>query len=121
MTVAMIHPKLISRLSGFFPALVTIQAKTVALDDYGQETETWADVSGWQAITCAKSPLSASERQAAGYTATDRVWAVLLAGAYPTITTRNRATIDNETFDIDSVEVDQTGTLTRLRVRQITI
>lgn len=119
MTVAIVHPRLPLKLLGFFPALVTIQAKTIALDVYGQETETWADVSGWQSIKCAKAPLSASERQAAQFTVTDRAWSVLLAGSYPTITTRHRAVINVEMFDIDAVEVDQVGVLTRLRIRAI--
>lgn len=121
MTAAIISPRLLTRMPGFFPSRATIQAKPSppTLDEYGQETETWADVSGLQNIACAKAPLSAFERQAAGYTTTDRVWHVLLSGAYPAITTRHRAVIDIEAFDIDAVEVDQSSTLTRLRVRQI--
>lgn len=122
MTVPLVHPRLLSDIgrSGFFPSSCTVQAKTTSADAYGEEQETWVDVSGLQAIDCVKAPLSAMERQAAGYTATDRVWNVLLKGAYPQITTRHRSVVDGEVFDIDAVETDQTGTLTRLQVRQIT-
>ena len=121
MTVPIIHPQMLSRLPGFFAAQVTIQGKSVVRDGYGQEIETWTDVSGWEEIKAAKAPLTANERQALRYTATDRVWHLLLAGAYPEITTSHRAAADTEVFDIDAVETDQTGSVTRLRVRQITI
>lgn len=121
MTVAIVHPRMLSKLPGFFPASVAIQAKTATLDGYGQEVESWATVSDWSAIDATKAPLTAMERQAAKYTATDVAWHVLLAGPYPTITTAHRAVIDGDTFDIDASETDQTGSITRLRIRQITI
>jgi hypothetical protein len=121
-TVPLVHPGLTASLgrSGFFPSSCTIEAATATSDGFGQEQETWEAVSGLQAIGCAKAPLSAIERQAAGYTATDRVWHVLLKGAYPQIATAHRAVVDGETYDIDAAETDQTGPLTRLRVRQVT-
>jgi head-tail adaptor len=103
----------------YFPSLATIQAKTVTRAPSGQEIEAWADVGGLVGISAAKAPLTAIEQQAAGYTATDQAWHVLLKGAYPTITTRHRAVIDGVTHDIDAVETDQTGTVTRLRVRTV--
>ena len=121
MTVPIIHSRMLSRLPGFFAAQVTIQGKSVVRDGYGQEIETWTDVSGWQGIRAAKAPLTANERQALRYTATDRVWHLLLAGAYPEITTSHRAVIGTDVFDIDAAETDQSGSVTRLRVRQITI
>ena len=117
MTVPVIHPRLLSKIGAFFPSTARIQAKTVVLDDYGQEQETWADVA---MMPAAKAPLSAEERQAAGYTATDRAWTVLLQGTIPLVTTRHRVRVDNETFDVDAVETDQTTNVTRLRVRQVT-
>lgn len=102
------------------PSLATIEAKAVALDAYGQEIESWAAVPGLQMLGCAKAALSAEERQAAHYTATDQAWHVLLAGAYPAITTVHRAVVDGEAFDIDAREIDQAGTITRLRVRLVT-
>lgn len=121
MTVPIIHSRMLSRLPGFFAAQVTIQGKSVVSDGYGEDIETWTDVSGWQEIKAAKAPLTASERQATKYTATDRVWHVLLAGPYPAITTSHRAVIGTDVFDIDAAETDQSGSVTRLRVRQITI
>jgi head-tail adaptor len=103
----------------YFPSLATIQAKTVTRAPSGQEIEAWADVGGLVGISAAKAPLTAIERQAAGYTATDQAWHVLLKGAYPTTTTRHRAVIDGVTHDIDAVETDQTSTVTRLRVRTV--
>lgn len=120
MTVTLIHPRLLSGMTRFFPERLTVEEKSATLDAYGQAVETWAAVVGWMDIPCAKAPLSANERQAASYTATDRAWHVLLNGAYPTITTRHRAVIDTDTHDIDAVETDQTGSITRLRVRMIT-
>lgn len=121
MSAAIVSLRLLSGMTGFFPLLVTIQAKAGTDDPYGQPVETWADVNGWQEIKAAKASLSAMERQTAGYTATDRVWDILLMGPYPDITTAHRVVIDVEFFDIDGVETDQSGNVTRLRVRQATI
>ncbi|MFP5369275.1 MAG: head-tail adaptor protein [Actinomycetes bacterium] len=117
MTVPVIHPRLTRMLGAFFPSQVRVQAKTATQDAYGQEQETWADVI---ATGGARSQLTGEEREAAGYTATDRVWHVALQGAYPQITTRHRAKVDGEIHDIDAVEIDQTANVTRLRVRQVT-
>lgn len=121
MTAAIVSPRLLSGMPGFFPFLATIQSKVDTTDTYGQPVETWADVSGWQEIKAAKAPLSAMERQSAGYTATDQVWGILLMGAYPDITTAHRVVIDLASYDIDAVETDQTGSVTRLTVRTVTI
>ncbi len=121
MSAAIVSPRLLSGMAGFFPVLVKIQGKAGTDDPYGQPVETWADVVGWQEIRAAKASLSAMERQTAGYTATDRVWDILLRGAYPDITTAHRVVIDLEIFDIDAVETDQSGNVTRLRVSQTTI
>jgi hypothetical protein len=120
-TVPIVHPRFVASVPvGFFPARCRIEAETTTYDDHGQEIETFAPVVDWEAIPAAKAPLSAEERAAARYTATDRVWHVLLRGAYPEITTAHRAVIGGETFDIDAAETDQSGSVTRLRVRQIT-
>ena len=88
MSAAIVSPRLLSGMAGFFPVLVKIQGKAGTDDPYGQPVETWADVVGWQEIRAAKASLSAMERQTAGYTATDRVWDILLRGAYPDRTPR---------------------------------
>lgn len=121
MTVAIVHPRLMAAMpAGFFPSRCTVEAKTATLDEFGDQLVSWLPVPAIVDIACAKAPLTALERQAAGYTATDQVWHVLLSGAYPTITTTHRAVVDSETFDIDGVETDQTATVTRLRVRSVT-
>lgn len=121
MTVAIVHPRFLASVStGFFPSTCTIEAKTETLDEFGEQQLSWLPVPAIVDVACAKAPLSALERQAAGYTATDQAWHVLLTGAYPAITTVQRAVIDGETFDIDAAETDQTGTVTRLRVRSVT-
>ena len=121
MTAAIIHPRLLAATpAGFFPSRCTVEAKTVTLDAFGDGQEGWLSVPALVDVACAKAPLTAEELQAAGYTATDQVWNVLLAGGYPTITTAHRAVVDGEAFDIDAAETDQTGTVTRLRVRSVT-
>lgn len=121
MTAAIVHPRFLASVPpGFWPSRCTIEGSTATRDAYGEPVEAWAGVAVLTAIPCAKAPLSAIERQGAGYTATDRVWNVLLQGAYPAITTNQRAVIDGEPFDIDAEETNQTGTVTRLRVRSVT-
>jgi head-tail adaptor len=120
MTVPVIHPRFMATVGGgFFPSLATVEAMTSTEDEYGQPIEGWVPVTGLQAIACAKAPLSAQERQAMNYTATDQAWNVLLQGAYPSITTGHRVVIDGVTHDIDAAETDQTGSITRLRVRSV--
>jgi hypothetical protein len=121
-TVAIIHPRFLASVpAGFFPSECTIEGEgTPTQDEYGEETPDWDDVDGLVDIPCAKAPLSAIERQAAGYTARDQAWNVLLKGAFPQITTNHRAVIDGDTLDIDAAETDQTSTVTRLRVRSVT-
>lgn len=121
MTAAIVSPRFASAIgAGFFPSRCTIDAKTVTADAYGEEVEVWASVGSVVDVACAKAPLSAIERQAGGFTATDQVWNVLLQGAYPAITTRHRAIVDGVAYDIDAAETDQTGSLTKLRVRSVT-
>ena len=122
MTAAIVHPRFLASVPpGFWPSSCDIEGSTATQDAYGEPVETWADVAGLTGIDCAKAPLSAVERQAAQFTATDQAWNVLLRGAYPEITTRHRAVIDGTTFDIERVETDQTETLTRLVVRSVTV
>lgn len=121
MTAAIIHPRFMAAMpAGFFPSRCTIEARTATLDQFGDEQVSWLSVPAVVDVPCVKAPLNAMERQAAGYTATDQAWHVLLSGAYPAITTAQRAVVDGGTFDIDAVETDQTGTVTRLRVRSVT-
>lgn len=122
MTVAIVHPRFLASVpDGFFRSSATIEEQAgTTLDAHGQPIAGWLPVAGLQALKAARAPLSAMERQAAGYTATDRVWHVLLKGAHPEITTAHRAVVDFEEFDIDAAETDQTQTVTRLRVRQVT-
>lgn len=121
MAVPVMHPRFVALNRQFFPSLATIEAVSETQDGSGQEVETWLPVAGLQSLDCAKAPLTAQERQAANYTATDQAWHVLLKGAYPTITTEHRAVVDGDVYDIDAVETDQTGTLTRLRVRTVEV
>lgn len=123
MTVPVIHPRFMGLNQAFFPSQVTIEVKTdpAPVDTYGQTLDVWLPVPGLQAISCTKAPLSAQERQALSYTVTDQAWTVLLAGAFPSITTSHRAVIDNTTYDIDAAETDQTGSMTRLRVRSVEV
>lgn len=120
MTVAAIHPRFARMLSRqFLPSLCDVEEKTVVSDGFGQDVETWSTVQTMRRIPCATAPLSAIERQAAGYTVTDQVWHALLTESYPEITTRHRVLIDDVDYDIDAVEAEPHGSLTRLTVRKI--
>lgn len=125
MTTPLLHPRAIPGLkrAGFFRSTCAILGKLepAPLNDLGQPIDTYVALVAWAAIPCIKAPLSANERQAAQYTATDQAWFVLLDGYYPGITTAHRAVVDGESFDIDAVEHDQTGNLTRLRVRSVEV
>lgn len=120
MTVAIVSPRFLASVPiGFFPSVCTIEERTATQDAYGEESLAWA-ADGIEDVPCAKAPLAAIERQVAGYTATDEAWHVLLKGAYPAVTSGDRAVVDGTPYDIDAAETDQTTTVTRLRVRSVT-
>lgn len=117
----LIHPRMLDRLGRFFPLLATVQQKTTMQDQFGQPVETWSDLARHVAIPCARAPLSATERQALQMTVTEQVWTVVLRGHYPLITAAHRLVIDGQPYDILAAESDQTRTLTRLRVRRVSV
>lgn len=104
-----------------FTSLLDVEVKTVTQDDAGQEVETWDVVNDHlRNVPCAFVPVTATgETQQQMFVSTANAWLVLLSGDYAEITTRHRVRIDDVAYDVDAVEVDGTGTLTRLRVSQI--
>lgn len=117
----LIHPRMLERLGRFFPLAATVEQRTVTQDAYGEVIETWSALPGHEAIPCARTPLSSTERAALQLTATTEAWHVLLRGAYPAITTDHRLVIAGEAYDIVGVETDQTSTLTRLTIQRVSI
>lgn len=119
--VAIIHPRMLSRLGRFFPLIATVERRTVTQDGFGQEIESWSPLPGHEAIRCVRAPLSAAERAALQMTVSTQAWTVLLQGAYPAVRPEDRLVIDGQDYDILAVETDQTATLTRLTVQRVSV
>jgi len=118
----LIHPHLLEHLEEtFFPSLATIQAVTLTQDSYGEPAEAWANLAGHVDIPCAIAPASARERASASMTVAETTHTTILAGEYLTVTPVHRAVVDGTVYDIVGVERDSHSTMTRLRLRIVSV
>lgn len=113
-----VHPHLTQRLQAtFYPSLCLIEQQVEAQDSYGAVTVTWATLAGHGALRCRVSPNRAVEIHDAQGIYTVHSWTINLAGYYPTITPKMRATVGGIVYDIETVQPDGNRQLTRLTVR----
>ena len=124
---AVLHPRFMPEaMAQFYTSTIAIEAATVVQDpDSGQETPTWAEVSGLGAIPAAVAPLTIAS---VGNGETDTVkqsfvvnaWQVSLNGYYPGIIPTMRARLDDgRVFDIRGVEADSHLQMTRLKMQEV--
>lgn len=103
-----VHPDLLQCLrANHLPDTCAIQAATATLDTYGQETVSWATVSGEAALGCRLAPWSQEqERRLPEMVQVQATHVLLLAGYYPTITVAMRAVVGGVAYDIKAVRHD---------------
>lgn len=132
MTRALVDPRMQNRITGqLYRAFIRVEQGASSLDSVGQETApSWTVVPGLARVPCRISALfapgtrtQAQERKFGQYVPTEAMALVSIPGNFATlITTKMRAVAsDGRIFDILSVEVDGTGSWTRLFVRTIEI
>lgn len=103
----LVHPDLVECLrANHLPSLVTIQQATETLDDYGQPTLAWANVTGLVGLPCRLAPWSQEqERRLPEMVQTEATHVLAMAYA-AAITTAHRAVVDGVSYDITAVRHD---------------
>jgi hypothetical protein len=125
MASRLVHPDMLRRLErDFFPQTCTIQQASDDADEFGQELadddETkWSNVTGLEALPCRVAPATGGRRRTAEMTVTNATHVILLAGSYPTITTKMRAVVDDQAYTILLPGHDAEGAMTRLTVQLV--
>lgn len=120
MTRPLIDPRMLGRLSRFYPSSVTIQQASTSLAADGQPVASWSDVTGLTGLAGSVGPVDLTradraETRRPEFTEVARRRLISLAGAYPTITSAMRAVVDGtDTYNILAVELDSHGVTTRL-------
>lgn len=117
--LGMIHPSMLTALSGFYPSLCTIQSATEAQNNIGDVTHTWANLSGHVDLACRIAPASGNEVKQAAQIYAEYTHTIALAGAYTTVTEAMRAIVDGVTYDVVAVQFDGNRKTTRLLVKLV--
>lgn len=120
MSGTIVHPGLLDKLSGFFPATVTIQQNAPTRDDAGQPVEGWGNLAGHVDLPCRVSPSGGKEVKLENQTYTVSTHVILLKGHYPPIDASMQAVSGGQAYDILLVEHDGQGETTRLTVEVVT-
>lgn len=116
--------------TGLLVSSATIQQPSGTLTDSGAPDGQYTNVTGLVGIPCISAPermksVGASEQRTEKQITDENANHVLLGGYYPTLEAgwRNgwRAVIDGTDFDIQGVESDSQGVMTRMKVTLVTI
>lgn len=122
----LLHPSALPALHRqVYPSLVAIQARTPVIDpESGEETYTWADVPGYEALPARIAPLvtagiSAREEITDKATWAANSWHISLAGYYPAITEEHRVlSPEGRAWNVLGVEHDGNLQTTRIKAEE---
>lgn len=98
--MSIIHPSLLTRISGFFPDSCTIQTLAEAADSHGELVKTWSNYSGHVGLGCSVAPSKGSEIKTGHMEYVISTHTISLQGGYPNITEGMRAVIGSDAYDI---------------------
>lgn len=113
--------RMLTRLSRFFPQVVTIQERAAGSDRAGQPNGAWSNVTGLVNIPCNVGMPGGGESRTQSAVALHEDAEILMGYQSTAITTAYRAVVTGGlTYDILSVETDPLQKLTRLRVQKAT-
>lgn len=128
-SLGLVHPGMLGALASlppsFFPSLLTIQSVTETRSPTGAVISGWADVADMTDLPCRIAPVSGSESRTPQQVLTQEVQRCVVPLDLPGVTTKHRAVVDGEPFDIVSVDFDgqqQPGNrrrLTRLTLKVV--
>lgn len=109
--------------TGLLSSTCTIQEPSGVFGASGAPDGVWVNVAGLIGLECQAAPVSllgsalgGTENKMPQEILSKQPLHVLLDGNYPTITTKMRAVIDSVDYDIESIEHDSQGRMTRLLV-----
>lgn len=100
-----VHPLMLGELDEFYPSECTIQQAT-EMNTKGEVSKVWADLAGHVDIPCQVGRAGGQESKRADQTITTATHTLALAGHYPTITTKMRAKVGTDYFDLLAVRCD---------------
>ena len=116
----LIHPSMLASQSDFYRSRCTITTYSAEnRDTYGQPIPTWATLANHANLPCAFAPNSAIEAKRPDMTMAVNARIMSIAGYYPGITPKMRATVSGAVYDILSVEPDSHSKTTRLIVEVV--
>ncbi len=131
---SVIHPRLFTSMPQFFPSLCSIYQYTPMRNPIGERIETPPDAAlpgtlkpFLEQIPCAVGDSQSlrrkqiSEERTSDSTFEDLLIVIMLAGSFPSITTKMRAVADGIVYDIRAVSLSMIGSHTELIVEEITI
>ncbi len=120
-TKPLTRPGLMSALRNFYPQLCTIQTNTPAAQDtFGAQPTGWANKANHVGLACVLETRAGRELKLPDETFAIAPYRIALAGAYPTIAVKDRATVGSVTIDILSVQTDSQGVATYLDGQLVT-
>lgn len=119
--MSIIHPRMLSNLTNFYPSTCEIQSSTESRNALGEVTRTWSTLSGHGALPCAVSTTAkAGELRTEDQEYVEADFRIALRGHYPTVTEEHRAVVGALTYNILRVRHDQMSETTYLDCEVVT-
>lgn len=120
MTRPLMHPNLLTRLRpSFFVTTCTVQANTPSRTSLGEQTDSWANVTGLVDLACSLAPVGVTTQRTPMGIWVNATHRLLLSGYYSTIQTKHSVVIAGTRYAIEGVEHDSQQTMTRLALRLV--
>lgn len=105
--LGIVHPALLPWLvPNFFPSLLTIQEATETRSPTGAIVAGWGDVADLVDLPCRAAPQSGGESRTPQQVLTQNVQRCVVPLELAGVTTKHRAVVDGDPFDIVSVDFD---------------
>jgi hypothetical protein len=115
-----VHSDLRGRVqANFYPMRCTIQQMTEAQNSYGEISSSWSNLAGHVDLPCrvAAELRGSAERRTQDQVYAVHGWTIALNGYYPSIIPKMRALVAGVAYDIELVQHDGNGIMTRLVTR----
>ena len=117
-TDSLIHQRLFPDLRGYFyPTVAQLQSKTVTHQANGELRETWTTTRVLRGNLSASSSEVQREVELAR---TANMWAFLVNGPCPSVTTEHRLIIQSTVYRIEGIVHDSLGESTRIDLERVT-
>ncbi len=116
-----VHPRMVEALQrDFFKQTCALKAPTKSRSTTGQEQDTYAVVTGYEAVPCRVAPSSGGERRTNLQVYSDTTHVISLAAQILNLTKEWRANVDGQDYLILRVSTEAEGAFTHLECRIVT-